>query len=240
MTKIITKSFSVRFLEGILFESFYWYIANRKTIFVAVYESVRWRNRSLVPFDNEGPGLEFWPRFCRPWKLSFSLGNLQKIAEATNCNIEPMVQNVFSKTRLCVPRRLVQIDKAGLYFIQWHALKRSRGHLRPATQFPRQIQCSSQQRFFAAPTRTGADPDDTIYALSTAPGRAAIAIVRISGPQCLQVTSSYTLKSQSTSNWSLRYTMHYVLIPHFRTLENELLELSTTPQILEISSILKL
>lgn len=32
--------------------------------------------------------------------------------------------------------------------------------------------------------------DSTIYALSTAPGRAAIAIIRISGPACLQVTSS--------------------------------------------------
>ena len=29
--------------------------------------------------------------------------------------------------------------------------------------------------------------DDTIYALSTAPGRAGIAIVRISGPACLEV-----------------------------------------------------
>lgn len=29
--------------------------------------------------------------------------------------------------------------------------------------------------------------DDTIYALSTAPGRAGIAIIRISGPACLDV-----------------------------------------------------
>ena len=29
--------------------------------------------------------------------------------------------------------------------------------------------------------------DDTIYALSTAPGRAAIAIIRVSGPACLEV-----------------------------------------------------
>jgi tRNA modification GTPase len=32
--------------------------------------------------------------------------------------------------------------------------------------------------------------DDTIYALSTAPGRAGIAIVRISGPAWFEVTSS--------------------------------------------------
>ena len=38
---------------------------------------------------------------------------------------------------------------------------------------------------------TAVDPliygNDTIYALSTAPGRAAIAIVRISGPSCIEV-----------------------------------------------------
>lgn len=32
--------------------------------------------------------------------------------------------------------------------------------------------------------------EDTIYALSTAPGRAGIAIVRISGPACLDVSAS--------------------------------------------------
>jgi hypothetical protein len=32
--------------------------------------------------------------------------------------------------------------------------------------------------------------DDTIYALSTAPGRGGIAIIRISGPGCLDVYSS--------------------------------------------------
>jgi tRNA modification GTPase len=31
--------------------------------------------------------------------------------------------------------------------------------------------------------------DDTIYALSTAPGRAGIAVIRISGPACLDVCS---------------------------------------------------
>jgi hypothetical protein len=31
--------------------------------------------------------------------------------------------------------------------------------------------------------------DETIYAVSTAPGRAGIAIVRISGPSCLEVST---------------------------------------------------
>jgi tRNA modification GTPase len=35
--------------------------------------------------------------------------------------------------------------------------------------------------------------DDTIYALSTAPGRAAIAVIRISGPGCLQVSLEHTV-----------------------------------------------
>lgn len=36
----------------------------------------------------------------------------------------------------------------------------------------------------------------TIYALSTAPGRAAIAIVRISGPRCLEVCDVSTAEVQ--------------------------------------------
>jgi GTP-binding protein TrmE N-terminus len=39
------------------------------------------------------------------------------------------------------------------------------------------------------PRVIGSFDEDTIYALSTAPGRAGIAIVRISGPSCLEVRS---------------------------------------------------
>lgn len=35
------------------------------------------------------------------------------------------------------------------------------------------------------------DADSTIYALSTAPGRAAIAVVRVSGPACASVRSHF-------------------------------------------------
>lgn len=42
------------------------------------------------------------------------------------------------------------------------------------------------------------DVDSTIYALSTAPGRAAIAIVRISGPACLEVRLRSNLHVQGT------------------------------------------
>ena len=42
-------------------------------------------------------------------------------------------------------------------------------------------------RLILKPFTTSASHNDTIYALSTAPGRAAIAVIRISGPACLEV-----------------------------------------------------
>jgi hypothetical protein len=46
-----------------------------------------------------------------------------------------------------------------------------------------------QNRRFSAstPTQLIREGDSTIYALSTAPGRAAIAVVRVSGPHCVLV-----------------------------------------------------
>jgi tRNA modification GTPase len=46
----------------------------------------------------------------------------------------------------------------------------------------RDLHSSSKQSLFLG--------DDTIYAISTAPGRAGIAIIRISGLSCLDVSSS--------------------------------------------------
>ena len=46
-----------------------------------------------------------------------------------------------------------------------------------------------------SPSRSRTSKDDTIYALSTAPSRAAIAIVRISGPGCLDVYSTLCPKA---------------------------------------------
>ena len=43
-----------------------------------------------------------------------------------------------------------------------------------------------QTRYFSSPTHR-INGDSTIYALSTAPGRGAIAIIRISGPACLSI-----------------------------------------------------
>ncbi|KAL3479465.1 hypothetical protein BJX99DRAFT_71069 [Aspergillus californicus] len=56
---------------------------------------------------------------------------------------------------------------------------------------------TSQNRWFSAtpPTWLTRDGDTTIYALSTAPGRAAIAVVRVSGPDCVSVYHALCPKS---------------------------------------------
>jgi hypothetical protein len=69
---------------------------------------------------------------------------------------------------------------------------------------------SSQQRRFML------DADSTIYALSTAPGRAAIAVVRISGPACASVRIFIQAESAFPAAYTdngppSRYTSPYVL-----------------------------
>ncbi|KAL4789927.1 GTP-binding protein TrmE N-terminus-domain-containing protein [Aspergillus venezuelensis] len=58
---------------------------------------------------------------------------------------------------------------------------------RHALNFP--VPLAPQRRCFSvtAPTRLACEGDATIYALSTTPGRAAIAVVRVSGPACVEV-----------------------------------------------------
>jgi hypothetical protein len=52
---------------------------------------------------------------------------------------------------------------------------------------------------------------DTIYALSSAQGRAGIAVIRISGPGCKDVSSHLThISSVSLTNTKPRYTTHFV------------------------------
>lgn len=60
--------------------------------------------------------------------------------------------------------------------------------------------------------------ESTIYALSTAPGRAAIAIIRISGPACLQVLPRYFFEQSEGRPLMIllnRYIEHYV--PEYET-----------------------
>ncbi|KAL4899720.1 hypothetical protein BDW74DRAFT_108748 [Aspergillus multicolor] len=54
------------------------------------------------------------------------------------------------------------------------------------------VPSTPQLRCFSASVRSRIfqDSDSTIYALSTAPGRAAIAVVRVSGPACIAVSQT--------------------------------------------------
>lgn len=87
---------------------------------------------------------------------------------------------------------------------------------------------SSQQRRFML------DADSTIYALSTAPGRAAIAVVRVSGPACASVRIFSRLIHISrlyTNNALLRYTGPYALANHSRNRALRRFAPYTTPRI---------
>jgi tRNA modification GTPase len=73
----------------------------------------------------------------------------------------------------------------------YHQLESSeRGKQFSTSNTARRIELSSseigQTRYYSSPTRR-VNGDPTIYALSTAPGRGAIAIIRISGPACLSI-----------------------------------------------------
>ncbi|RAH80273.1 P-loop containing nucleoside triphosphate hydrolase protein [Aspergillus japonicus CBS 114.51] len=66
---------------------------------------------------------------------------------------------------------------------------RNRGVLSRRSPAPLLLLNESPRRCFSAcrPDLSLFDADSTIYALSTAPGRAAIAVVRVSGPACVQI-----------------------------------------------------
>ena len=76
------------------------------------------------------------------------------------------------------------LQSSPLRYVRAFSPRRSRTLLAVAT-YPR----SSIQHHIVhkRPYRTASDHESTIYALSTAPGRAAIAIIRISGPACLKI-----------------------------------------------------
>jgi hypothetical protein len=88
---------------------------------------------------------------------------------------------------------------------------------------------SSQHRRFML------DTDSTIYALSTAPGRAAIAVVRISGPACASVRfSRRTPQSFPHTDNALppsRYTKPYAQTKPSQNHVSRRYAPSTTPRI---------
>ncbi|KAF7591992.1 mitochondrial splicing system protein [Aspergillus hancockii] len=70
-----------------------------------------------------------------------------------------------------------------------HCYTLPRGNAHPArfALFPTPAVPQRRQFSTSSPAQSLLDGDSTIYALSTAPGRAAIAVVRVSGPACVQV-----------------------------------------------------
>lgn len=74
------------------------------------------------------------------------------------------------------------------------------------------------------------DADSTIYALSTAPGRAAIAVVRVSGPACASVKLPTTIKPHNPmlTRYANRSTKHSVLNPPSQNHASPRFEPSTT------------
>lgn len=106
-----------------------------------------------------------------------------------------MLRNALLKARIgarCGPLGLLRTAQASYPSLRDPALS----HL-PAGSAVSSFVCAApvrpQQSCFHTEARGTFVGDDTIYALSTAPGRAGIAVVRISGPSCLQVSTQLSL-----------------------------------------------
>jgi hypothetical protein len=144
-----------------------------------------------------------------------------------------MLQNALPKAKLyrrfifsVNPPVLIPVQRtSGLPFLtatSWNSVLPSLPH-------------KSLQRCYLHSTarQTAVLGDDTIYALSTAPGRAGIAIVRISGPACVDV-SSPSFESELSDR--SRSTKAYVLQKRSLSLDLPLLERCTAQNRRPISS----
>jgi hypothetical protein len=65
------------------------------------------------------------------------------------------------------------------------------------TRSPVAERCTSARQFCVTTFPRTSPSDDTIYAISTAAGKAAIAVVRISGPLCREVCYFYHANDNS-------------------------------------------
>lgn len=97
---------------------------------------------------------------------------------------ESMLQNALSKATLY--RRLASRQlpiRAAFCSLRSSTVRSLKNYS------PRSLPYKQPRRNFQSESKQSLDfGEDTIYALSTAPGRAGIAIVRISGPSCLHVS----------------------------------------------------
>ena len=87
--------------------------------------------------------------------------------------------------------------------------------------------CPQSQALFGTSNHVRIHREPTIFALSTAPGRSAIAIIRISGPACLRVRFC-TYRSHDSPMTAFRYTSVCVLIVQFLSLATPRFELCST------------
>lgn len=121
------------------------------------------------------------------------------------------------------PRFLHYLSKAPL-LCQNGLLKQATLSTIKAIPHPRSWRCHQYSSL--------ARDDDTIYALSTPSGTSAIAVIRISGPSCVEVLLRIYL---STSRADIaRYTMPSVLDVSFQSLDMPLSALFTTPPLLRM------
>ncbi|KAL2862998.1 tRNA modification GTPase [Aspergillus lucknowensis] len=102
----------------------------------------------------------------------------------------------FLELTLLVSQLTPRMRASPFRYLRWVALPVrslrsqpwSRAHpFRYALKSPARSVTQSRQFSASVPTRLIREGDSTIYALSTAPGRAAIAVVRVSGPACVSI-----------------------------------------------------
>lgn len=133
--------------------------------------------------------VEYLPQIEHISHVVLSVDRNQRHIRFDNCNIASTTHNL----RMRVPRCRVSwaLPSRSLW-----SQKRTPGV--PSTLFRRHVPASvvpgrapAHLRNFSSSrpkwSMIGLDADSTIYALSTAPGRAAIAVVRVSGPACVSV-----------------------------------------------------
>jgi hypothetical protein len=139
-----------------------------------------------------------------------------------------MIQNALTKTkyggRLSFMRRL----PLGASLLPRFALTSIRyGISKPNVSWT--TRTLSQRRFQTTDLTSFDHEYDTIYALSTAQGRAAIAIIRISGPGWRDVSRASFPPVVLQFADCTRYTKHCVPIELLHSLEKLLCESSTIP-----------
>jgi len=122
-----------------------------------------------------------------PWRISKSK-KLEDFSRHHNLrnSLESMIRNASSKARIYMRNFSSRALYPRTALLRKPALIKSRlGRLSISVATP------TIQRNFSSASAIDYSSfnDETVYAVSTAPGRAGIAIVRISGPSCLEVST---------------------------------------------------